>query len=82
MKRPPDFNRQFDLQDEFLKNLAARLEAGRKEYGNSSLMQSPTDLKREIEEELLDVAGWAFVLWVRVRHLETGGNIDEPQDPT
>lgn len=59
-----------ELEDKFIAALRARLDAGRQEYGPESFTRSPTELRAEIEEELLDVAGWAFVLWVRVRHLD------------
>lgn len=59
-----------DLEDQFITALRARLDAGRREYGPESFTRSPTELRGEIEEELLDVAGWAFVLWVRVHQLD------------
>lgn len=61
--------RQAELEDEFVERLRARLDAGRREYGAVSFERPPDELRGEIEEELLDVAGWAFVLWVRVRSL-------------
>ena len=59
-----------EAEDQFIEALRARLDAGRREYGPQSFTRSPVELRGEIEEELLDVAGWAFVLWVRVRLLE------------
>ena len=38
--------------------LAQRLEAGRIEYGDSSLRKSFSALVREIREEVADVLGW------------------------
>ena len=49
--------------------VGARLAAGAKAYGNTSLRVSPLSLAGEVEEELLDVAGWGFLLWLRLRHL-------------
>jgi len=51
----------------FASCVAARLEAGRREYGDKSFSREPTELVREVEEELFDVAGWAFILWSRMR---------------
>lgn len=51
----------------FASCVATRLEAGRREYGNRSFSREPRELVREVEEELFDVAGWAFILWTRMR---------------
>ena len=53
----------------FINAVAGRLEAGRAVYGDVSFTRPPSELAGEIEQELLDVAGWAFVLWTRVRRL-------------
>jgi hypothetical protein len=49
--------------------VGARLEAGREAYGDRSFSLPPGRLAGEVEEELLDVAAWAFILWTRVRGL-------------
>lgn len=59
-----------ELEERFITALRARLDAGRREYGPASFTRSPLEVRKEIEEELLDVAGWAFVLWVRIHRLE------------
>lgn len=69
----PTTEEQIRLQREFLDQLADRLAAGRLEYGDASLRRAPAALRGEIEEELLDVCGWSFVLWLRVRALDLGG---------
>ena len=51
----------------FASLVAKRLEAGRREYGGRSFSREPRELVREVEEELFDVAGWAFILWSRMR---------------
>lgn len=53
----------------FIARVEARLEAGAKEYGDGSLRAAPAKLAGEIEEELLDVMGWGFLLWLRMRGL-------------
>jgi hypothetical protein len=53
----------------FAAGVEARLAAGARAYGNRSLSAPPVVLAGEVEEELLDVCGWAFVLWRRLRAL-------------
>jgi hypothetical protein len=53
----------------FVAAVEVRLAAGAKAYGNASLKRPPASLAGEVEEELLDVAGWGFLLWLRVRSL-------------
>ena len=53
----------------FAEAVRARLEKGQAEYGDASFQRPPEELAAEIEEELADVCGWAFVLWCRVRRL-------------
>jgi len=50
--------------------VAERLEQGRRQYGDRSFTRPPAELASEIEEELADVCGWAYVLWCRVRRLK------------
>jgi len=54
---------------EFWLRLHERLEAGARNYGEVSFRRDPAELAGEIEQELLDVCGWAFVLWCRLRRL-------------
>lgn len=58
--------RQFDA---FTAQVRRRLEAGRDSYGDASFELAPPQLSGEIEEELLDVLGWGFVLWCRMREI-------------
>ena len=51
----------------FVKATSARLEAGRRDYGDRSFSLPPAELAREVEEELFDVAAWSFILWTRIR---------------
>jgi hypothetical protein len=48
-----------------------RLEAGEREYGDGSFARPVSELRHEIQEEVLDICGWAFVLWCRVNALES-----------
>jgi hypothetical protein len=54
---------------DFILSVLARLEAGKQTYGDRSFQMQPAELSGEVEEELLDVTGWAFVLWVRMRSI-------------
>lgn len=58
-----------DAWPDFMKAIRKRLERGKEEYGDSSFTRPPSELAGEIEEELLDVAGWAFFLWLNIRKL-------------
>jgi hypothetical protein len=54
---------------EFFSLVSRRLEVGAKVYGEHSFLRPPGEVAGEIEEELLDVCGWAFVLWCRLRRI-------------
>jgi hypothetical protein len=54
----------------FCAELRARLEAGRRHYADQSFDRPLPELAQEIREELLDVAGWAFIAAVRLERLE------------
>lgn len=55
------------LREEFLAAIAGRLEVGARDYGNESFHKPVAATEEEILAELLDVAGWAYVLWVQMR---------------
>jgi len=59
----------WDNFEKFCDRVGGRVQVGAKAYGNASFMRPADELVGEIEEELLDVCGWAFVLWTRLRHL-------------
>lgn len=59
-----------------------RLREGYKQYGDWSY-DRPIDTKegllRMVEEEVMDIVGWSFILWVRLRDLARaaeGGDIE------
>jgi len=54
---------------DFVLAVASRLRAGEREYGDRSFALPAARLADEIVEELEDVAGWAFILWCRLRKL-------------
>ena len=56
---------------QFMVLVRARMDKGREVYGDRSFCRPPAELAGEVEEELLDVAGWSFILWNRVRALRS-----------
>lgn len=51
-------------------HLFDRLRIGAENYGDSSFGKGPDELLNEVQEELLDVSGWAFILWCRIAQLQ------------
>lgn len=63
-----DLNKQErSLRLEFLESLSCRLEAGAAQYGNKSFAKNTAQLRNEMEQELLDIAGWAYVMWAKLK---------------
>lgn len=54
---------------EFAAAVAARLDRGRTQYGDTSFIRPLPEILEELSQELLDQAGWAFVGWQRIRNL-------------
>lgn len=51
-----DFNK-------FIKDMWKRLERGKEKYGDT---YEDDDIVKELEEELMDVANYAFMLWLKI----------------
>ena len=49
--------------DKFTKEMWQRLKRGAEKYGDSYVTD---DIKKELEDELQDVANYAFMLWLKV----------------
>lgn len=62
----------------FFTGLRTRLHQGARDYGDTSFERPTDELVGEIEQELLDVAGWAFVAWEK---LERAKNEPAPAAP-
>jgi len=61
----------------FMQEIHSRMEAGHREYGDKSFLRPPLALVEEIKEEVLDICGWAFILYRRVSKLaEKAGELD------
>ena len=76
-------------RERFVSELNARLDAGAHEYGDTSFDRPIASTLDELEDEVVDVAGWAFVLWVQLRRrrdriedgLENISRVDESSAP-
>lgn len=53
----------------FIMLLHEKMAKGAREYGDASFERSPQQLVSEIEAELLDIVGWGYILWRRLRIL-------------
>jgi hypothetical protein len=65
----------------FVDAVGERLEKGALTYGDRSFDRPSVGLACEIEEELLDVCAWAFILWTRLRRLRDGLALAERAGP-
>jgi hypothetical protein len=70
---------------EFISRLQDRVAQGDRSYGDHSFSRNPLALITEIQEELLDVAGWGFILWTRLEGIrkalevsDVGASHDKP----
>jgi len=70
---PPMNITELEYHDDFIDfvaDLQDRLNKGATEYENKSFSKDPLTLVQEIQEELLDVANWSFILYKRMRIIE------------
>ncbi len=51
----------------FISQIEPRLNRGAVEYGDASLKATSQELYKEVEEEILDVVGWSFLLWMKLQ---------------
>jgi hypothetical protein len=76
---PETTNREWvRLWEDFISKAKSRLEEGAVEYNDESFSLPQSDLIREIEEEILDVVTWSFILAVKVANV--GERIDRQED--
>lgn len=68
-------------QGQFIESLRTRLNQGAKDYGEKSFSRHLPDLLGELEQELLDQAGWAYVGWCRIQRLKAALAEAERQAP-
>jgi hypothetical protein len=51
----------------YCERIKTRLEVGARTYGDKSFSREPVELLEEIQQEIDDISGWAFVLHCRVK---------------
>ena len=55
---------------DFTAAVRARIEGAAPEYGDDSFDLPSGRLAFEIEQEILDIPGWSFILWERMQALK------------
>lgn len=56
--------------DAYFKTLRGRLRVGAECYGDKSFEKTEGRLLQEIQEEILDIAGWSYILWAKIERLK------------
>ncbi len=51
--------------------LGRRLAKGHRSYGSASFARTPYELLEEMEQELLDVAGWGYITYAKVQEMKS-----------
>ncbi len=60
----------------------ARLVKGQASYGRASFTDTPVDtLFEEIIEELLDINGWSYIMWRRLKRIQGQLPNADPEPP-
>ena len=65
-----DVHDPLDGWQQFAAHVRARLEQGRRDYGDKSFSDDPEVLLGQLRQELFDIAGWGYVLSVRIDRIE------------
>jgi hypothetical protein len=60
-----------DAFPKFVDAVRSRLADDQKAYGDESFSRPVDELIGEIEEEMLDLAGWGFILWTRLQRVKS-----------
>ncbi len=60
----------------FTEAVLSRLNVGAESYGDKSLDAGPARLISEVQQELLDVMGWGFLLWAKMQAIQAKLNQD------
>ena len=60
---------RFEHLDRFIARLHQKLELGARQYGSASFERPLVELITEIEDELVDIAGWGWIAWSRLEAL-------------
>jgi len=68
---PETTNREWvQLWDQFIEKARGRLEDGAAQYRDESFSMPAAQLIKEIEEEILDVVTWSFILAVKLASID------------
>ena len=70
-----------DRLPEFFSEVQTRMLAGRRAYGDRSFSKDPRELLEEVQQELLDVCGWSYVLYCRVAQMREALRDVESSNP-
>jgi len=54
----------------YAQEVRGRLENGKNDYGDASFERPIEEVVHELQAECLDLAGWGFILWSRLKGLE------------
>lgn len=60
---------RFEHLDRFIARLHQKLELGARQYGSASFDRPIGELITEIQDELVDIAGWGWIAWSRLEAL-------------
>ena len=55
----------------YFEQLRARIRVGAEGYGDKSFEKTEGRLLQEIQEEILDIAGWSYILWAKIERLKS-----------
>jgi len=55
---------------QFVALIKKRLKAGADAYGDQSFSRNPLELAEEIQQEILDIAGWGWILYHRLQQVK------------
>jgi hypothetical protein len=59
-----------DEFEKFVALLEKKLDVGAQQYGDASFSKHGVKIIDDVMEELMDVCGWSFVLYVKVNRLK------------
>jgi hypothetical protein len=65
LKLSPGQRARFEKQ--FVAMLRRRWKAGAREYGDASFFRPAPETVEQVLDEIADVAGWSFILWVQLK---------------
>lgn len=58
-------------KEKYFWELEKRLKIGAECYGDKSFDKTEGRLLQDIQEEILDIAGWSYILWAKIERLKS-----------